>query len=73
MPYLIAESEPGGMAHEYFADKNAFLDSVKKHPYASEKDVTDAQFFINTSRVGDWMVYNKGVFVKVAGPRTRNV
>lgn len=68
MPYIIAESEPGGMEHEYFADKNTFLESVKKHRYATDKDVTDAQFFIKTSRIGDWMVYNKGIFMKVRGP-----
>ena len=65
MPYLIAESEPGGMELLYCPDKHAFLEAIMKHPYRAETDEKDAKDFIEKSQVGDWMPYSKGAFIKV--------
>ena len=65
MPFLIIVSEEGGMSHEYVVGPRAFIKSVKSHKYCTDKDIEIAKKFIETSQIGDFYEYPKGMFVRV--------
>ena len=65
MPYLILESEEGGMSHSYVVGNDSFVKGISFHRYCTPEDIELAKEFAEKSQIGDFVEYSKGVIVRV--------
>ena len=53
------------MSYRYIVGADTFMQAVRSHKYCIDADIELAEKFVETSQMGDFVNYAKGMFVRV--------